>query len=317
VRAEDAVPNLGPYSNTASATTPAPPDTEPPSAPGTLGATAISSSRIDLSWGPASDNVGVSRYRIERCQGSGCSSFTEIATTPSTSYSDTGLSASTAYSYRVRAEDAVPNLGPYSNTASATTLADVLPPVGPLLTLDSFNRANENPLSFGGRWGNGILGSGERGLKVDSNLLAGGKTATTTAWWKPTQLGPDSEAFATIATLPGNGNSFRLYVRLQAPGSSAVDGYMLLFTQSSGTDQVALYRVTNGALIQLAAADRAVAAGTVLLLRAKGNTLESWVREGATWTRVGYATDSAYPGAGYAGVGIRGKTGRLDDFGAR
>ena len=37
------------------------------------------------------------------------------------SYSDTGLSASTSYSYRVRANDAAGNLGNYSNTASATT----------------------------------------------------------------------------------------------------------------------------------------------------------------------------------------------------
>ena len=103
VRAEDAVPNVGDYSNTASATTLAPPDTEPPSAPGTLSATATSPSQIDLSWGAATDNVAVTLYRIERCQGAGCSNFAEIATTSSTSYPNTGLSASTSYSYRVRA----------------------------------------------------------------------------------------------------------------------------------------------------------------------------------------------------------------------
>ena len=99
-----------------------PPDTEPPSAPGTLSATATSASQIDLSWGAATDNVAVTLYRIDRCQGAGCSNFAEIATTSSTSYPNSGLSASTSYSYRVRAQDAVPNLGPYSNTASATTL---------------------------------------------------------------------------------------------------------------------------------------------------------------------------------------------------
>ena len=56
------------------------PDTTPPSAPGTLTATAISSSRVDLSWGAASDNVGVTGYHIERCQGAGCTSFAEIGT---------------------------------------------------------------------------------------------------------------------------------------------------------------------------------------------------------------------------------------------
>ena len=122
VRANDAAPNLGPYSNTATATTPSP-DTSPPSAPGTLTATAISGSRVDLSWGAASDNVGVTGYRVERCQGAGCSNFAQIATTAgtTTSYSDTTAAAGTSYSYRVRANDAAPNLGPYSNTATATT----------------------------------------------------------------------------------------------------------------------------------------------------------------------------------------------------
>ena len=55
------------------------PDTSPPSAPGTLSATAISGSRVDLSWGAATDNVGVTGYRVERCQGAGCSNFAQIA----------------------------------------------------------------------------------------------------------------------------------------------------------------------------------------------------------------------------------------------
>ncbi len=122
VRANDAAANLGPYSNTATATTPSP-DTSPPSAPGTLSANAVSGSRVDLSWGTASDNVGVTGYRVERCQGAGCSNFAQIATTAgtTTSYSDTTASAGTSYSYRVRANDAAANLGPYSNTATTTT----------------------------------------------------------------------------------------------------------------------------------------------------------------------------------------------------
>ena len=120
-----------------------------------------------------------------------------------------------------------------------------------------------------------------------------------------------------MTTLPGNGNAVRLYVRLQSPGSSAVDGYMLLYNQLSGTDQVVLYRMTNGAITQLVSVNREVAAGNRLLLRARGTRLEAWIRVGSTWTRVSQATDSTYTGAGYVGAGIRGKTGRLDDFGAR
>ena len=82
------------------------PDTQPPTQPGTLTATAVSGSEVDLAWGASSDNVGVSGYQLERCQGNGCNNFTQIATPTGTSYKDTGLSPSTSYSYRVRASDA-------------------------------------------------------------------------------------------------------------------------------------------------------------------------------------------------------------------
>ena len=80
VRASDAAGNLGAYSPVSSATTQAP-DTEPPSAPGPLTATAVSGTQIDVSWGAATDNVGVAGYRLERCQGVGCSAFTKLGTT--------------------------------------------------------------------------------------------------------------------------------------------------------------------------------------------------------------------------------------------
>jgi fibronectin type 3 domain-containing protein len=118
VRASDAGGLLGAYSNIASATTGTIPDTTPPSAPGTLTATATGT-QIALSWGAATDNVGVTGYRVERCQGTGCSNFTQIATPAGTTYTDTGLTSGTTYSYRVRATDAATLLGPYSNIASA------------------------------------------------------------------------------------------------------------------------------------------------------------------------------------------------------
>ncbi|HXK18839.1 MAG TPA: LamG-like jellyroll fold domain-containing protein, partial [Polyangiaceae bacterium] len=90
---------------------PSPADASAPSAPGTLTATASGSTQVNLAWGAASDNVGVTGYRVERCAGSGCASFAQIATPTGTSFSDTALSAATSYSYRVRAADAAGNLG--------------------------------------------------------------------------------------------------------------------------------------------------------------------------------------------------------------
>ena len=88
-----------------------------------LAAVATSSTGIGLTWSASTDNVGVTGYLVERCSGANCSSFVQIATISGTTYSDAGLTASTSYSYRVRATDAAKNLSAYSNTASATTLA--------------------------------------------------------------------------------------------------------------------------------------------------------------------------------------------------
>ena len=80
--------------NTAVGGTP-PPDTTPPSAPTGLSPTVSGSSQIDLSWTASTDNVGVTGYRVERCQGSGCSTFGEIGSALGTTYTDIGLVSNT------------------------------------------------------------------------------------------------------------------------------------------------------------------------------------------------------------------------------
>ncbi|HEY2434211.1 MAG TPA: LamG-like jellyroll fold domain-containing protein [Vicinamibacterales bacterium] len=133
VRASDAANNLSGYSNSASVTTPPAPDTAPPSAPSALTATASSTSQITLAWTGSTDNVGVSSYVIERCQGTGCSTYAQVGTATAPGYSDTTVAASTTYQYRVRASDAANNLSAYSNIAAATTPApaDTAPPTAP------------------------------------------------------------------------------------------------------------------------------------------------------------------------------------------
>ena len=146
VRATDAAGNVGAYSPVASATTPAP-DTEAPTAPATLTATATSGTQIGLSWAAAADNVGVTQYQIERCQGAGCTTFAQIATTPALSFSNTGLANGTSYSYRVRATDAAGNSGPYSPEANATT-PDTQTPTAPTTLTATATSASQIDLSW-------------------------------------------------------------------------------------------------------------------------------------------------------------------------
>jgi acid phosphatase type 7 len=92
----------------------APQDNTPPSAPANLAGSSPSSTQISLNWSASSDNTRVAGYRIYR-------NGTEIGTTKTTSYTDSGRSAGTTYSYTVKAFDSVGNTSAASNTATATT----------------------------------------------------------------------------------------------------------------------------------------------------------------------------------------------------
>ncbi len=91
-------------------------DLIPPSTPAGLTSNAVSASQIDLSWTASTDNVAVSGYVIRR-------GLTPVASTSATTYSDTGLTASTPYSYTVQAFDTTFNYSGLSSTSSATTSA--------------------------------------------------------------------------------------------------------------------------------------------------------------------------------------------------
>lgn len=118
ILATDAAGNISPASNTASTTTSALPDTVAPTAPANLTASAANSAQINLAWSASTDNVGVTSYDVYR-------NGIKVTTVTTTSYGDTGLSASTSYSYYVTARDAAGNTSPNSNTVSATTQAPV------------------------------------------------------------------------------------------------------------------------------------------------------------------------------------------------
>jgi len=116
VKAKDAAGNISVASNTVSVTTSAPAgDTQAPTAP-TLAASGTTQTTTNLSWSGATDNVGVTGYDVY--QGAAL-----LGSTASTTYAVTGLSASTAYSFTVRAKDAAGNVSVASNTVSVTTLS--------------------------------------------------------------------------------------------------------------------------------------------------------------------------------------------------
>ncbi|MGH3078663.1 MAG: fibronectin type III domain-containing protein, partial [Gaiellaceae bacterium] len=287
----------------------------PPGAPTALSALAGDGS-VSLSWTAPSFDGGSSLtgYRIYRGTTPGGETLLESAGS-ATSLEDSTAVNGTTYYYKVAAENALGE-GPLSNEAQATP-SDLVAPIQPLPTLDDFNRPDELPVSGGWSGAVGVNGSAEGCLKVVSNQLASNKTTTCTGWRSNTEYGPDTEVWTKIGVLPGAGNHIRLKARLQQVGTTGYDGYMLRTNQLTGPDEVALERIDNGVFVRLLTLNRELAAGDTLLLRVKGSTIEAWHSDGTTWSRIGTTNDTTYAGPGYAGIGLRGLAGRLDDFGAR
>ncbi|MFI6943367.1 glycosyl hydrolase family 18 protein [Streptomyces sp. NPDC050418] len=85
-----------------------------PSAPGTPTASDITDTSVKLSWGAATDDKGVKNYDVLR-DGS------VVATVTGTSYTNTGLTAGTDYSYTVQARDTADQTGPVSGARAVRT----------------------------------------------------------------------------------------------------------------------------------------------------------------------------------------------------
>ena len=93
-------------------------DTAAPSVPSNVTATAKLPSVIGVSWTASTDNVGMTGYKVYR-------NSSQVGTSAATSYTDTGLSPNTPYSYTVSAYDAADNNSAQSSPATATTIAAI------------------------------------------------------------------------------------------------------------------------------------------------------------------------------------------------
>ncbi|HTJ36939.1 MAG TPA: DUF4832 domain-containing protein [Dactylosporangium sp.] len=146
-------------------------DTTPPSAPTGLASPAQTSTTVSLTWNASTDNVGVTGYRILR-------NGTQVATTSTTSYTDTGLTPSTSYAYSVLAYDAAGNNSTASGTVNVSTGTTSSPPG---LVLDDFDgnpaypSAAQNDLHkwtggncFGNGGGNGVVSGGALALQYNN-----------------------------------------------------------------------------------------------------------------------------------------------------
>ncbi|MFB7269027.1 glycosyl hydrolase family 18 protein [Streptomyces sp. NPDC056244] len=93
---------------------PSVPGDNPPSAPGTPTASNITNNSVTLSWAAATDDKGIKNYDVLR-------GGTKVATVTGTTYTDSGLTAGTDYSYTVQARDSADQTGPVSGARAVRT----------------------------------------------------------------------------------------------------------------------------------------------------------------------------------------------------
>lgn len=87
-----------------------------PSTPASLTLGSRSTSSVSFAWSASTDNVGVVQYEVWR-------NNSKIGITATTYFTDTGLSADTAYSYKIRAMDAAGNYSAFSSDLNVTTVS--------------------------------------------------------------------------------------------------------------------------------------------------------------------------------------------------
>ncbi|MGW1882957.1 glycosyl hydrolase family 18 protein [Streptomyces sp. NPDC001970] len=90
------------------------PGDNPPSAPGTPSASNITDTSVTLSWTAATDDNGIKNYDVLR-------DGTKVATVTGLTYTNTGLTAGTDYSYTVQARDTADQTGPVSGARAVHT----------------------------------------------------------------------------------------------------------------------------------------------------------------------------------------------------
>ncbi|MFJ8783911.1 glycosyl hydrolase family 18 protein [Streptomyces sp. NPDC102476] len=104
-----------------------------PSAPGTPTASGITDTSVKLAWSAATDDKGVKNYDVLR-------DGAKVATVTTTSYTDTGLTAGSDYSYTVQARDTADQTGPASGAVAVHTTGGTTdpPPTGSKVKLGYF-----------------------------------------------------------------------------------------------------------------------------------------------------------------------------------
>lgn len=122
VAAQDAAGNTSAQTTPISVTTPAGPDTSPPTTPPNFSVSSTTSNSITVTWGASTDNVAVTSYQLYL---NGANTAGVSATTRS--YTFPNLNGSTSYSLGIQATDKAGNASTMATISGKTAAAVVYP----------------------------------------------------------------------------------------------------------------------------------------------------------------------------------------------
>jgi chitodextrinase len=256
-------------------------DEEPPSVPMGVAMSANTVTTIDVSWTASTDDVGVTGYKVYR-------NGTQVGTSTTTTYHDTGLVPGTAYTYTVSAYDAAGNNSAQSAASSFSTLPDTTPPTVP--GTPSLSSRTMTSISLG--WTASTDNVAVTGYKVFRNGTQVGTVAT--AAYTSTGLAPGTSYSFAVAAYDAAGNT--------SAQSTAASQSTLPDTQPP-TVPTGLTAVATGQNVQLswtAASDNVAVTGYVVY---RGGTQVATVT-GLTYTDSNLALGSySYTVAAYDAAG--------------
>lgn len=135
------------------------------------------------------------------------------------------------------------------------------------------------------------------------------------AYYDLSQFGPDCEAYATIAAIPGGGEDALVFARFKDVGTATPDGYYWRVT--GGATFTATLRVeTDGSSSILdTVSSLTVVNGDKLGIACIGTTIQGWLFQSGAWSKLSEVTDATYGAAGYIGMILNGGAPKLTDFG--
>lgn len=173
--------------------------------------------------------------------------------------------------------------------------------------LDTFNRANENPLAA--PWAGPVIPFTNVLKIVSAKCVAD----TAAGEMYRGAYGADEEAYVTISVLPVTFTPLYVYVRLANPNTASLDGYAFFYADPG---DYRIFRIDNNVLTSLNTfSSTTLASGDGIGLEAIGTTITIYKRIAGVWSSVGAVTDATYAAGGAIGLAINDTTGAVVNFG--